>query len=101
MRYVLFLLILILMLPACTKTHEEDFTAEMLCKDKLKYQDPDDLRDEYDQCLLFTKDNLRDKDKCEKRCISYCEDNSWDFLSSYTDFSGCHCKCSEKIKVKK
>lgn len=97
----LLIIALLLLLPACTETHEKHFTAEELCKDKKKYDDPDDLRDEYDQCILFKEENLRNDNKCEDRCKNYCGDEDMKFRKSRTDFSGCYCTCSEKVEIKK
>lgn len=101
MKKVIFMLILVFLLTACTKTHEKDFTAEEICRDKKKFDDPDDLRDEYDQCLIFKEENLRDNDKCQNRCEDYCSKRDMNLRNSYTDFSGCHCVCAEKVKIKK
>lgn len=101
MRKIIFMLLLVFLLTACTKTHEKNFTAEEVCKDKKKFADPDDLRDEYDQCLIFTRENLRDDAKCQEKCKDYCLERNMNLRNSYTDFAGCHCTCSEKVKIKK
>lgn len=100
MRSAFIVLFMILLVSGCTKTHEKDFTPEDFCEDKKEYEDPDDLRDEYDQCLLFKEEEIRDKENCRDMCREYCEEEGYTFQRSYTDFAGCHCVCSEKIRLK-
>jgi hypothetical protein len=87
------LLALVLVLSSCVKTTEKVFTAMTECAPQKQYDDPDNMRDKYDSCLMFTDEELKDPRNCEKRCRAYCEKEEQTYEDTWIDFTGCHCYC--------
>ena len=53
------MLLLFILLFSCVKTEEHLITAIGECRSKEGMNDPDNIRDEYDNCLLFKDDELK------------------------------------------
>ena len=87
-----------MLLVSCVKTHETLFTALDECKEKKHLDDPEEVRDEYDNCLLFTDDMLKSEEGCRKKCLDYCDYKDMNYEDMWTDFTGCHCYCKLKIR---
>jgi len=87
------LIALLMILPGCMKTRENYFSITDECRKFEELNDPNDYRDDYDECIMNAENELTDAELCKKKCGSYCEDLSMEFLGSGTDFGGCRCKC--------
>jgi hypothetical protein len=95
----LFLLIgIVLICSSCVKTTEKIFTPYNECS-ALKAQDnPDEMRDKYDSCLMLQDEDLKTDSVCKKKCEAYCTKNEWNYEDIYIDFTGCHCFCKVTYK---
>jgi hypothetical protein len=87
-------LIIFLLAFACARTEDKLLTAKELCRDKQKLNDPENFRDEYDNCLLFVEEELITNDGCEGRCATYCTKRSMELKEYLIGFGGCRCTCS-------
>jgi hypothetical protein len=84
---------------SCVKTEEKLITAIDLCKIKKKLDDPNTVRDEYDTCILFKDEELKDQEGCRSICVKHCDAKELIYEKHWTDFAGCRCVC--KINLKK
>jgi hypothetical protein len=98
MRTLVFLAF-VLLLSGCVKTTEKLFTAVDECAPLKEQNDPEDMRDKYDSCLMFTDEELKEPRVCEKKCRAWCEKEFQIFEDTWIDFTGCHCYC--KLDVSK
>ncbi len=92
-RLMILLLMMSALLLGCSKNEEFLLTADRYCTHLEDQQDPGNLRDKYDECLLFKKEELSNKDECKIECDVYCGEVDSSYVSSFADFSGCHCTC--------
>jgi hypothetical protein len=83
---------------SCVKTEEKLITAIDLCKIKKPKDDPNEIRDEYDNCLLFTDEQLKDNQGCNDICLKECDAKEMVYQKHWTDFAGCRCVCKVKLK---
>ena len=91
------ILALVMTISGC-RTEEKLFTAKELCQDKKHLDDPESIRDKYDNCLLFADEDLKDEEKCRERCEDYCKTKSMVTESILIDFSGCRCMCKISLE---
>jgi len=92
------LLIVLLLICSCMKTHERLFTAAEECERKKHLEDPQEMRDPYDNCILFNDEQLKTEEGCTKKCQGYCADIHQNYEDMWIDFTGCHCYCKLKLK---
>jgi hypothetical protein len=95
---ILIALGLCILLASCVKTIEKIFTPYEACKDLKKFDDPDEMRDKYDSCLMIQDEELKTDSVCKKKCVAYCTDHEYTFDTMWIDFSGCHCYCKITYK---
>jgi len=98
---ILSVAILLLLSSSCTKTIEMIFTAHDDCEALKPVDDSDNFRDEYDNCMLFTEEELGSQEGCTNKCEPYCLDLNMTFKTIRTDFVGCHCYCSVTFRTAK
>lgn len=98
MKRLVLVFMVLLMLAACLKTHEKLFTAREECKSKISLNDPDEVRDPYDNCLLFTDEMLKTEEGCTNTCTGYCDGIGQKYENMWVDFTGCHCYCRLKLR---
>lgn len=91
-------LLFLLVISACVKTHDKLLTAHELCQQLKHLDDPDEFRDPYDNCLLFTDEELKSQEGCLARCEGYCGDLRMLYQDMWIDFAGCHCYCKVKLR---
>jgi len=91
------LIISILILTSCIRTHEKLITAVDECRSKEDLNDMQDARDEYDTCMLFTDEELKTTDGCLARCKTYCEKKAMNYDNIWIDFGGCRCSCKLRL----
>lgn len=91
------LILVVLLCSACLKTQEKLFTALDECKDLKQLDDPEDMRDKYDSCVMFTDEELKTDSVCTKKCRTYCTDREMTYEDTWIDFTGCHCYCRLKV----
>lgn len=90
----IWLVFIVLFLCSCVKTHEHLITAIDECKHLENQNDPENIRDDYDNCLLFSDDELKSTEGCEKKCKEYCGRRDMEYHDSWIDFAGCRCTCT-------
>ncbi len=97
MKRLFLLFTVLLLLSSCLKTSEKLFTALEECKSKKSLDDPNEVRDPYDNCLLFTDEMLKTEEGCTKKCKDYCNETQQKYEDMWVDFTGCHCYCRLKL----
>jgi len=88
---------LAIFIAGCTRIEEKVFTPIRECRGYKILDDPNDFRDDYDNCILNKQDLLQSKEGCENKCVKYCTDFDMNFNSYFIDFNACHCYCAVKI----
>ncbi len=96
MTYKLMLLLPLILLVSC-KSHEYLITPADLCEDLKDEQEPGDIRSEYQRCLDNQRTQLTSRDFCSELCLETCTEDNLTLGNSWTDFSGCHCRCNVKV----
>ena len=92
--YLIALIIGSVILAGCAQNKEVLLTAERYCTHLEDQQDPGNMRDKHDECILFKKEELSNKDECKIICDVHCGEIDGAYVSSFADFSGCHCTCN-------
>ena len=69
----------------------------MECRFQKHLDKPDNIRDEYDDCISVKSDELKSVEGCKKRCEEFCEKKDMKYDASWHDFTGCHCYCQLKL----
>jgi|APSaa5957512622_1039677.scaffolds.fasta_scaffold267934_1 hypothetical protein len=96
--FILFLTFILIFNASCVKTEEILITAIDQCKAKKKLDDPNTIRDEYDSCLLFKDEELKDNEGCRSICTKHCDAKELIYEKHWTDFAGCRCVCKVKLR---
>jgi hypothetical protein len=90
---IAWLIFAIILICSCARTTEKLLTAKDLCRSLEKMQDPENYRDQYDNCMLFTEEELTTPEGCEGHCRNYCTKITMDLKEYLIGFGGCRCTC--------